>query len=218
MTADKDKYAHVYEALRDEILSCRIPPGGQIFEQELADRFGVSRAPVREALLRLRQDGLVDVKARSGYRVTAMSVDMVNQMYEMRIMYETTCAALAVEHAGEEDIARLDVFRTLPKCADVAAWAAVNRRFHMELAGICGNSRLAATAAEFIAQFARFTHVSASRLRQPLRLEKFVDEHAAIAAAIRGRDRRRAQAILRRHIEDSRRRIIDALSISQIES
>ena len=202
----------VYDRLRDEILNCRIPPGAQIFEQDLANRFGISKSPVREALLRLRQQGLVEVKARSGYRVSPMSVTEVNEMYEMRIMYETTCAALAIAHAGEEEIARLEVFRNAPQCTDVAEWTALNRRFHMELAAICGNDRLARTAAEFIDQFTRFTHVSLSRLRQPLRLEKLFEEHAAIVAAIRERDRRRAQSILKSHIETSRRRILDALS------
>ena len=210
------KNATVYDRLRDEILNCRIPPGAQIFEQDLANRFGMSKSPVREALLRLRQQGLVEVKARSGYRVSPMSVTEVNEMYEMRIMYETTCAALAIAHASEEEIGRLDVLRTAPKCNDIADWTALNRRFHMELAGICGNNRLARTATEFIDQFTRFTHVSLSRLRQPLRLDKLFDEHAAIVAAIRERDRRRAQSILKSHIETSRRRIIDALSDTPI--
>jgi DNA-binding GntR family transcriptional regulator len=211
-TKSTGKNATVYDRLRDEILNCRIPPGAQIFEQDLANRFGMSKSPVREALLRLRQQGLVEVKARSGYRVSPMSVAEVNEMYEMRIMYETTCAALAVAHASDEAIARLDMFRTAPKSNDVTDWTAMNRRFHMELAGICGNNRLARTAAEFIDQFTRFTHVSMSRLRQPLRLDKLLDEHAAVVVAIRDRDRRRAQSILKGHIETSRRRILDALS------
>ena len=203
--------ATVYDRLREDILFCRIPPGAQIFEQDLANRFGTSKSPVREALLRLRQQGLVDVKARSGYRVTPMSVTQVNEMYEMRIMYETTCAALAIAHASEEELSRLDVYRMVPDVSDVSEWTAVNRRFHMDLAAICGNGQLARTAAEFIAQFARFTYVSSSRMRR-LRVDKLVDDHAAIVMAIRDRDRRRAQSALRTHIEASRRRIIEALS------
>jgi len=203
--------ATVYDRLRDDILFCRIPPGAQIFEQDLANRFGTSKSPVREALLRLRQQGLVTVKARSGYRVTPMSVTQVNEMYEMRAMYETTCAALAIEHAGETDLDRLEAFRTPPECADIAGWTALNRNFHMELAAICGNQQLARTASEFIAQFARFTYVSMSRMRR-LKVAKFADDHAAIIQAIRDRDRRRAQAVLKSHIEASRRRTLDALS------
>jgi DNA-binding GntR family transcriptional regulator len=210
-TRTPGKNATVYDRLRDEILNCRLAPGSQIFEQDLANRFGMSKSPVREALLRLRQEGLVEVKARSGYRISPISISQVNEMYEMRIMYETTCASLAVTHASEADIARLDAFETMAACTDIAGWTAMNRQFHMELAGICGNGRLARTAAEFIDQFTRFTHVSASRLRQPLRLGQFVGEHTAIVAAIRDRDRRRAQTILRNHIEASRRRILDAL-------
>jgi DNA-binding GntR family transcriptional regulator len=206
-----DKEATVYERLREDILFCRIPPGAQIFEQDLANRFGTSKSPVREALLRLRQQGLVNVKARSGYRVTPMSVTQVNEMYEMRVMYETTCAALAIAHAGDEELERLDAFRGPPDCGDISDWTVLNRNFHMELAAVCGNHELARTAADFIAQFARFTHVSLSRMRR-LRVDKFAEDHAAIISAIRDRDRRRAQAVLRTHIEASRRRIIDALA------
>ncbi len=209
------KNATVYDRLREDILFCRIPPGAQIFEQDLANRFGTSKSPVREALLRLRQQGLVDVKARSGYRVTPMSVTQVNEMYEMRVMYETTCAALAIKHASDEDLARLDAFSTVPECSSVSEWTAVNRNFHMELAAICGNNQLARTASEFISQFARFTHVSSSRMRR-LRLDKLVEDHAAIIAAIRDRNGRRAQSALKAHIEASRRRIIDALSSAAI--
>jgi DNA-binding GntR family transcriptional regulator len=212
---DTDDDATVYDRLRDDILFCRIPPGAQIFEQDLANRFGTSKSPVREALLRLRQQGLVTVKARSGYRVTPMSVTQVNEMYEMRVMYETTCAALAIEHAAEEELKRLEAFRALPRNADIADWTALNRSFHMELAAICGNQQLARTAAEFISQFARFTHVSLTRMRR-LKFDKFVDDHAAIIAAIRKRDRRRVQSVLKVHIEASRRRILEALSNSPI--
>ena len=203
--------ATVYERLRDDILNCRLPPGAQIFEQDLANRFGISKSPVREALLRLRQQGLVQVKARSGYRVTPMSLTEVNEMYEMRIMYETTCAALAIAHASDEAIARLEALTGPTECNDLSQWTAQNRSFHMELAAICGNNKLARTASEFISQFTRFTHVSAGRMRH-LRVDKFVDDHSAIAHAIRERDRRRAQSVLKSHIEASRRRILDALS------
>jgi GntR family transcriptional regulator, rspAB operon transcriptional repressor len=206
------KNAAVYDRLLDEILSCRLPPGSQIFEQDLANRFGMSKSPVREALQRLRQQGLVDVKARSGYRVSPISLTQVNEMYDMRFMYESTCALLAIAHASEADIARLDAFHSAPMYTSITKWTALNRRFHMELAGICGNNRLAETAAEFIAQFDRFTHVGVSRLAQPLRLDGFVEEHAAIVEAIRKRDRRRVQSILKSHIESSRRRALEVFS------
>ena len=64
----------VYTQLRREILSCDLAPGSKIFEQELAERLGVSKSPVREALLRLQEQNLVDVQPRSGYRVRPISL------------------------------------------------------------------------------------------------------------------------------------------------
>lgn len=208
---DPDRDASIYHRLREDILFCRIPPGAQIFEQDLANRFGISKSPVREALLRLRQQGLVEVKARSGYRVTPVSVTKVNDMYEMRVMYETTCAALAIAHASDEDLDRLDEFRSAPECSDVSEWTALNRNFHITLASICGNDQLARTAIEFVTQFARFTYLSSSKMRR-FRVDNFVDDHVAIIAALRDRDRRRAQSVLKAHIEASRRRILHALA------
>ncbi|EJW12280.1 Transcriptional regulator, GntR family [Rhodovulum sp. PH10] len=210
------KTATVYQALRVEILDCRLAPGVQIFEQDLAERFGVSKSPVREALLRLCQEDLVEVKARSGYRVAPISASQVNEMYEMRIMYETTCASLAVAHASDDDLRRLEACRVPAVDADIDAWIVANRRFHMALASLCGNGRLGRTAAEFIDQFTRFTRVSATRLRRTLPLEPLVDEHEQVLAALLARDAARAREVLAAHIDSARSRILDALSCQSI--
>ena len=65
---------NVYHSLRSDILSCRLPPGGEIRESELAERYEVSRQPVREALLRLEREHLVTVQPRQGYRVNPISL------------------------------------------------------------------------------------------------------------------------------------------------
>jgi DNA-binding GntR family transcriptional regulator len=202
----------VYERLRREILACDLLPGAPIYEQELADRFGVSKSPVREALLRLREQNLVEVQPRRGYRVKPISLKEVQEMYEMRLMYERTCVALAIEHATDAQIRQLKPLAKVKGEVDLRTWTKLNREYHVALASLCGNDRLAAVATEFIEQFDRLTYTSATRVRQPVRFDSFVEEHASILMSVAKRDKRRAQALIRDHIESSRARVLDALS------
>jgi DNA-binding GntR family transcriptional regulator len=93
-------------------------------------------------------------------------------------------------------------------------WIALNRRFHSALASICGNARMADAAIKLNDQFDRFTYVSVGRLQQPLDFTRFNEEHAGIIDALRTRDKRRAVAIVRAHVEASRQRTLQALAVN----
>jgi DNA-binding GntR family transcriptional regulator len=204
--------APVYDQLRDDILSCKLAPGLAVYEQELAQRFGVSKSPVREALLRLQEQNLVEVRARSGYRVRPLSLIEASEMYEMRLLYEIACITRAITHAGDEQIAALEDHLTKEPHLAAPDWIALNRRFHSALASICGNARMADAAIKLNDQFDRFTYVSVGRLQQPLDFTRFNEEHAGIIDALRSRDKRRAVSIVRAHIEASRQRTLQALA------
>jgi DNA-binding GntR family transcriptional regulator len=201
----------IYEQLRRDILSCRLPPGAQIYEQDLGRRFGVSKSPVREALVRLREQNLVEVKPRSGYRVRPVSLSEVIEMYEIRVVYETACVELAIEHCDEEAV------RRMAELADVAAetaaeWIALNQQFHACLARASGNRRLAEITTNFITQFERFTQVSLTRMPRPQSFDALIADHKAIVEAIVQRDKRAGLKAVRRHIEASQRRTVEALN------
>lgn len=204
--------APVYDQIRNDILSCKLAPGLAIYEQELAQRFGVSKSPVREALLRLQEQNLVEVRARSGYRVRPISLIEASEMYEMRLLYESACITRAITHASDDQIATLEDHLTKEPHLSAPGWIALNRRFHSALASICGNVRMADAAIKLNDQFDRFTFVSIGRLQQPLDFTRFSEEHAGIIEALRTRDKRRAVTIVRAHIEASRQRTLQALT------
>ncbi|SMF25181.1 DNA-binding transcriptional regulator, GntR family [Xaviernesmea oryzae] len=207
-----------YEIIREQILSCRLPPGAEIFEQELAKQLGVSKSPIREALLRLRGQDLVDVRPRRGYRVRPISIKEATEMYELRVMYEVACVSRVVDRATDEEISSLKEFRKIPQEIDLHGWVSVNRCFHSTLADLSGNSRLARVSKELIEQFDRFTFISGSQLKQPLNPEYLTQQHAALIEAIEQRSKRSAQAAIKEHIELGRRRTIDYLQASPIVS
>jgi DNA-binding GntR family transcriptional regulator len=194
----------VYERIRGEILACTLRPGTQLQEKELAEKYGVSKSPVRDALLRLQEQHLIEVLPRKGYRVTPISMTAIREMYEMRSLLECACVRRLIDHAGDAELAALEAVAAAPQDAGVAAWILYNRNFHLALARACGNSRLTHATGELIEQFDRLITMNMNNvLREAGNLQQFVDEHTAIVAAIRRRDKRAAIALTREHVECS---------------
>src|ERR1700693_2658591 len=102
---------NVYENLRSDILTCRWAPGDEMREQELAERYAVSRQPVREALLRLEREHLVTVQPRQGYRVNPISLSAARDLLRFRRPRDPACVAEAIEHAPDSVLKTLDDFR-----------------------------------------------------------------------------------------------------------
>src|SRR5271163_898387 len=119
---------NVYDSLRADILSCRLAPGYDMREQELAERYAVSRQPVREALLRLEREHLVTVQPRQGYRVSPISLADARDLLRFRLALEPACVAEAIAHASEDELKRLDQFRRFS--GDHEDFIAYNRAFH----------------------------------------------------------------------------------------
>ncbi len=200
---------HVCATLRDDILACRLRPGAELREQALAARLGVSKSPVREALLRLAQERLVTVRPRQGYHVATVSLAEAADLLELRRVLELACVRGTVARASRSQ--RQTIVHAA--AADDADFIAYNRDFHIRLAGGCGNARLAQAAASAIAQTDRLVHLSLGMLqgRDP---ERLVAEHAALAASVLAGDGRTAARLLRIHLEAAERRVLDALKQS----
>jgi DNA-binding GntR family transcriptional regulator len=205
----------VYQKLRREILICRLRPGVTLHEQDLAQRYRVSKSPIRDALLRLQEQNLIEVLPRKGYRVAPVSVADAGEMYEMRLLLECACATRAIDHASDTELASLDAFRTIRRGATLEQWVEYNRRFHLALAQTCGNRRLAGAATDVAEHFDRLTHVGLIRLNRDA-LGGFVDEHCAIIDALQRRDRRAATSLIRSHIGSSRKRALASISRAEI--
>ena len=178
---------NVYEKLRSDILSCRLAPGDDMREQELAERYAVSRQPVREALSRLAREHLVTVQPRQGYRVNPISLTDARDLLRFRLALEPACVAEAIENAGDETLKALNKFR----------------RFS-------GNRRMAAALCDLIGQADRLVRVSVANVKghNPAQL---VAEHVALIEAMQKRDSRAAARIIKAHIMQTEKRVLPAL-------
>ena len=199
---------NVYDSLRSDILSCRLAPGDDMREQELAERYAVSRQPVREALLRLAREHLVTVQPRQGYRVNPISLSDARDILRFRLALEPACVAEAIENAPDAVLKGLDQFRRFS--GDHEAFIAYNRAFHSALAHASSNRRMAAALCDLIEQADRLVRVSIANLKghNPAQL---VAEHAALIDAMQRRDRRAASRIIKAHISQTEKRVLPAL-------
>jgi DNA-binding GntR family transcriptional regulator len=199
---------NVYESLRADILSCRLAPGEDVREHDLAERYAVSRQPVREALLRLEREHLVTVTPRQGYRVNPISLSDARDLLRFRLALEPACVAEAIEHASEKTLGVLDRFRSFS--GDREAFITYNRAFHSTLAHASGNRRMAGALCDLIGQADRLVRVSLANVRDhdPTQL---VAEHGELIEAMQRRDRRRALHLIKAHIQQTERRVLPAL-------
>lgn len=200
----------VYRRLREEILGCRLRPGEDIREHDLAARFAVSKSPVHDALGRLEREGLVKVRPRQGYRVAPISLADARDIFRLRALLEVACVVEGARRAPTEALDALVRFRRFDRRAFPGGFIVYNRAFHCALADLAPNRRLAAAARDMIEQMDRLVHVSLTMMRgrHPGKLTR---EHAAIIDALRRRNGRRAAGLLRAHVREAERRVAAAL-------
>jgi len=199
----------IYARLREEILGCRMAPGEELREQELALRFEVSKQPVREALLRLEQERLITVLPRQGYRVKPVSISDARDIFRFREVIEPACAADAAQSATDAQLQGLDEFRTFD--ATTAEFIQYNRTFHVAVAMCSPHRRMREEVANLVSQADRLVLVSIGFA--PNRdTNRLIAEHAAIIDALQARDGRQAARLLRAHIVDAQKRVVANLS------
>jgi GntR family uxuAB operon transcriptional repressor len=210
-------YRQVADALEERIAAGEFRSGDRLpTERDLSAYYSVSRTCVREALLALEIAGLVSIRVGSGVFVTsppsperlkiepAMDQVSLTEILDARLMFEPEICAEAAANAKAEDIARLSA--ALKRMRDEHRKAADteygDRDFHLAIAQACGN-----TIAQNLLQEI-WDDVSAplwqgimSHIRTPILRLKWIEDHEAIIAAIELRDRRKARAAMRRHIE-----------------
>lgn len=197
---DSDPYSRLLEAID----AGDFPPGARLIETELAERFGVSRTPVRQALSRLEAQGIAARDARGGLAVAELDYDQLGELYEVREMAEALAARLAARHASPTEIAILEelVVADRLRCGDPTALARSNRVFHHQLHRASHNRYLVQTLEAMRRSLAL---LSGTTLAAPGRGAQSVDEHAAIVAAVAARDEDAAEAAARRHIVNALR-------------
>ena len=204
----------IRNALTDEIASGALAAGSALEEQQLADRFGASRTPVREALRQLVVGGLVEVRGRRGLVVARMTPERIMDMFETSAEVEAMCVRLATYRMTPLERSRLielhDGSLAMVETSDVDAYDAFNREFHECIYRATHNSFLAEQAQDVRSRLSAFRR---TQLRQGDRIRRSREEHEAIMRAIAEGDgdaasrRMRAHmlnaaAALRRYIDD----------------
>lgn len=202
-----------YEAIKGKILDNELPPGSQFLEQQLVEMCGVSRTPVREALIRLHDEGLVAIVPRRGVRILPLELPDMQEIYEVLASLEATAVALvARRRPGEAELEPFD-----RACRDMAAalerddldaWARADEEYHLHLLRLCGNRRLAGMVMQCWDQAHR-ARIFTLRLRP--KPHRSVEEHAAVVEAIRRGDADAARELYRRHRERGGREQMEIL-------
>ena len=192
-----------YRLLKAEIMENRAPPGFQAPEPEIALRLKMSRTPVREALVRLQSEGLVELVPRRGPRVLPVSPDDMRDIYQLLVALEPEAAADAARlgmppgRAVVLKAATAEMTRAL-KNADLDQWAAADDRFHRELLKCCGNRRLTAFVGGLLDQSHRARMLTLRLRKTPWQSTR---DHRAILKAILDGDARKTRALFRDHRE-----------------
>ena len=195
----------VYEELKAAIVQLRLAPGSPLREGTLAEQLGVSKTPIREALTRLEQDGLVETTSFKGAVVTGYSRQDLIELYELRELLENAAARAAAESMSEQDRAHLDRIclqsRKLTTGKDAAKLAALISEFDTILFDQVKNTRIRALIENLRAHLTRIGQLTAVI---PGRIEASVDEHEKIVEAITARDPDLAEQHMRDHIRSVR--------------
>jgi DNA-binding GntR family transcriptional regulator len=192
----------VLAELRRAIVSGELRPGEQVLQDALADRFGVSRVPLREALKILEGEGQVVYQPHRGYFVAELDLADLHEVYRLRDLLESEAVRVAVPRLTEEDVQRLsdaaaDVDRA-DESGDLVAMTSANRRFHFALIEAAGMPRLARLVR--ILWDATDAYRSLYYAEQANR-HSVHEEHRAVVRAVRDGDAERAVVLLRQHRE-----------------
>ena len=189
------------EALRERILRGDFPEGEPLRQDALADELGVSRIPVREALRQLEAEGLVTFSPHRGAVVSSLSLDEIDELFELRAEIECDLLRRAIPVATQEDFDRarevLDEFLDALRAGESTRWGPLNWHFHAAL--------YAPARRKFTMNVLQKLHQHSDRyFRMQVLLArggaKADDEHRAIAAAVCARDTETAIHLMREHI------------------
>jgi len=196
----------VYAQLKRDVANFSLVPGDRFTENEISERLGVSRTPVRQALFRLQQEGYVEVLFRSGWRVLPFDFDQFEQLYDLRMIIETTAVHRICESGQRVDRSLLDelagiwLLPAAQRSADTMLVAQWDEAFHCSLVSAAGNGEMARVHRDVTDRIRIIRRLDFTK--QP-RIDATYDEHAKILKAIRANRGDQAAMLLRAHIETS---------------
>lgn len=201
--------------MRTEVISGTLAPGTQLFESELAAKHGVSKTPVREALSKLRVEGLVRVLPRRGYLVEALTVAQVVALLELRGVLESGAAALAATRITPQQVAEL---RTLAHARPARGgrrgtvdFIRLNRAFHVRAAEASQNDRVVDLLGQCLDELERAFFLGARVADVTTEVH---EDHVALVNALARRDADAARRVVMEQLEHTKMNFLRGLGIS----
>ena len=207
-----------YSSLRSAIVKCEFEPGERLRVEELSHRFDVSSSPLREALNRLVEQGLVNAFENRGFRVAPLTVEGITDLTRMRLLIEVEALRDSMAHGDDRwEVALVAAAHALSlseqRLASVAPvlddnWSARHREFHMATYAACSSPLMAGLVVQLFDRAERYRRYSA-RFRKAPRHKS--TEHQRLLNAILSRDQDKAAELLRQHISATERNVTAAL-------
>ncbi len=203
----------IYRVLKQEIITAELPPEEMILEGLLAERFGVSKTPVREALTLLQRDGFVQSLHGRGYQISPISLQNVLETIEIRLVIERGTAEFAAKRIGKEE---LDALREVVESSSrfeeegrLEEFPRLNRRFHELVAGAAKNRLLYESTVQVLDRMERVIHLEIAQPRDPVAYAK--KDHQDLLDSLEAGDSAKARKIMERHILFAKENILRAL-------
>ena len=194
---------HVRDGLRTAILSGAYEPGTPLRQDEIAERFGTSRIPVREALRQLESEGLVTFQPNRSVIVKGLSLDDVIEMLEIRIALECRALKLAIPNMAVEDFEAAEaILKAYDESQDQAAWGEMNWRFHWTLYVPCHRAKLLAMIEANYGHVSRYTRRQVSSATGKTTPQH---DHVKLLELCREGNVDAATSLLEKHIEQTQR-------------
>ncbi len=204
--AFRSRAEDAYELLKHDIADFRLVPGDRFTEGDISERLGVSRTPVRQALFRLQQEGFVEVLFRSGWRVLPFDFEQFEQLYDLRMVLETTAARRLCEDGRRVDRGMLEALSAIwlvppaQRSSDTVELAKQDEAFHCDLVAAAGNAEMARVHRDLTD---RIRIIRRLDFTQQPRITATYEEHGHILSAILAKRGDQAAMLLRAHIETS---------------
>lgn len=207
-------HTQVTNVLRNAIVTGELELGEKLSETALAQKLGVSRTPVREALKQLQQEGLVEIISRVGTCVTKPTEKEILELFILKESMEGLAAGLMAERGDIPEQTELhkalENMNEAVRNGNIDSYVEANDRFHDAILKGSGNSKLLYHFNLLINQlpYKRFVYIT---LRQPDRLEKSIEEHREIVKAIQRQDSQRAEQLMREHVKASGAKLVQIM-------
>lgn len=206
----------IYEELKRQIIDCWILPGQMVYANEIAENLKVSKVPVREAIKRLMQEGLIQSIPAIGHIVTPITLKNIRDLFELRRILEAGAVQRAAEVATDVQIDQVEKLVGTPYPLDSQEshieWQRGNVKFHVAIAEISGNEKMVRHIRTVMEEMSRISHMN---VRMRVNNTSMIKEHLEIVQALRRRDGKVAVMKAMDAIDETLRLVQQSLSIGE---